>query len=207
MRINIVDIVEYHEISICHSSGPIISIIGCLSIFTTWVNIDYYDHYGPFYYSYSGFGLLFGNVPFGLSNFVPLCIVILFIVLFVDLKNAKQGIGKKSIIFCVLIFFLVFFFNLSVNGSYETPYYKEYYYTGIGGDLAFLISICLVIICCKLENKIKPIITPAPVYYSQDYSQKTDDTELIHYCPECGCKLSENEAKGSICNYCGARLR
>ena len=175
--------------------------------------IDYYDYYGPLFYSLNGLEVLTSDINPILVDCIPMAVSGLFLVMFAEFFKVHPGIKNKAIIVCIVIFLAVWFYNIAVTGHIEDKYFDEYHYPGFAGDLAFLISIANVFVAYFLEKKIVVIYSDNTSVYQEPpiqqwgIQQKTNTEDFIQFCPGCGLRLSDAERESGYCSRCSMRFK
>jgi len=134
------------------------SAIGAALLFGTWMEVRYYDYYGPVYISLNGIDVLSGTNSF-IILFVPLIVTIIFLVMIIQYYKAQKGIKRSTIIACIAIFFIVWLYNNVVSGHIEDQYFDEFYDPDYADHLAFLVSLINIAVAYFLEKKIEPAST------------------------------------------------
>ena len=192
--------------------GLIISVIGAVLFFGTWLDIRYYDYYGPLYFSLNGLDVLTSGTNSIIVGCIPAVVSALFLFMFAEYYKVHPGIAKKAVIICVVIFFLVWFYNFGVSGHIEDIYFDEYHDSGYAGHLAFLVSLVNVFAAYFLEGKLSSD-TPNVVSVSEEPSRQQEEVQQpevsasIRFCPGCGFRLNESEHESGCCSHCGMRFR
>ena len=184
--------------------GIIISIIGALLFFSTWIYIDYYDYYGPLYYDLNGFSVLLSADEYGiLTSAIPLIIAIMFIVMVSKFSKNSYDLVKTATICCILTFVLVTMFNVFVTRHYWDDYYDEFHYSNsFPGNWSFILSIVNLVLASVIERKNRAV--PVNYYPPAGISQPVN---YFRYCRKCGSGLTEEQYSNSkFCVHCGEPL-
>ena len=171
--------------------------------FGTWINIDYYDYYGPVYLGYNGFDVMTSTIGLGLfPRLIPALVTTAFIIMFIKFNSKKDDkLVTTSAISCALILIMVWFFNVVVEYHSGDAYYDEYHYGAYAGSVAFAVSIVNIIIASCIEKKSRP----API--RNDPVRTKDRSNYVRYCHRCGSGLTEGQLLNShYCYHCGAPL-
>lgn len=194
-------------------TGIIVSAVGAIMFFGTWMEIRYYDYYGPEYYSLNGIDVLSAGTNSVIILCIPLIVAIIFLVMIIQYYKAHKGIKRFAIIVCIVIFFITWLYNFAVSGHIEDKYFDEFHDPGYASHLSFLISLINVFVAYFLEKKLdtvhsEPITAsfdpPAP---QEEPQQQTAENPSIRFCPGCGFRLNDSEHQSGICSHCGMRFR
>jgi hypothetical protein len=183
--------------------GKVLSVLGALTIFVPWLKIDYYDYYGPIYETYNGFSLFNSGYYFGVAMYIPIVIMILFIVSYLRYKLYNdQRNGNILLGLFILMFLLSWHYNISANGMYDNrPYFLEFYSSRIAETISLILAFISMIVAYMDEKKLQIKMSP-PLGAATEpaYSPSSDDNE---FCPNCGTKLTtKSDQPMSYCPCC-----
>ncbi len=184
--------------------GKVLSVLGAVTIFAPWLEIHYYDHYGAIYESYNGLTLFNSGYYFGLAMFVPIVIMVLFIVSFMRYKTYNNTRNGNVLLGMFLaMFFLSWYYNIASSGVNDNyPYFTESYYTGIGETAALTIGFINMIVAYVADKRLPDGRSPSPWAVQNTTAPASSDE--ASFCPFCGNKLTTESGKSmSYCPYCG----
>ena len=193
--------------------GIIVSAVGAVLFFGTWMEIRYYDYYGPAYISLNGIDVLSAGTNSFIILCIPLIVAIIFLVMIVQYYKAHKGIKRYAIIACVVIFFITWLYNAAVSGHIEDKYFDEFHDAGYASHLSFLVSLINLPVAFILEGKLEPTSTEPitasfdPPEPQEELQQQSEETPSIRFCPGCGFRLNDSEHQTGICSHCGMRFR
>ncbi len=205
-------------------AGTIVSVLGIMCIFLTWLDFYYEDYYKVVDYSYNGISIVTSGDftdPDGifyeagkLGVYMPLLISAAFLgmVLRFLIQVHRPYSSDVTVSGILIILGSVYFMFWTDPGSVST---SSYYVSG-GFGFGPMATLALAIACIGIAHSIDR--TPERTSYRR-YSQYPAGNGSIYrmeerpkqegnfrYCPNCGCLLTEEESGKSFCKYCGASL-
>ena len=135
--------------------GKIASVLGCLTLFGTWVERDYYDYYGYWFRNYDGLSVFWCGLDMGAAAYIPMVIAALFLYAFFRFeKDSSDKIFEHMLIICIAVFFLDWGFNICAYNTVDTAYYTELHRSGSAGGWAVLIGLAIAILGYMADNRI-----------------------------------------------------
>ena len=192
--------------------GMLMSVLGALTIFGPWLNIDYYDHYGKVPETFNGFTIFDSGYSFEIALTFPILISIFFVCCLIRFYFHKIGKFKdqKCVWYLVGVFAVVVIFSLWFNFAVTKTITSSHYSIKCGPGWAVIGAICIAFVnmviayladssCRKNSNSVEPLYGGSTrVAPSGSYS----------YCPKCGMDLTSQSIEDlSYCPKCGAYIK
>ena len=193
--------------------GRIASVLGCLTIFCTWVEWHHYDYYGYSFRYYDGISVMWCGLDLGFAAFIPILFAVGFAVSFFKFdKHRSERIFHFMLAMFIAVFLLDWYFNLCSNYWMDTVYYTEDYHSGYAGSLAVLLALANAVFGYMADNRLRMVQQPVyePVDVEPDNSEEQERIALTtmggnRFCPNCGKKLYDRDNL-AYCPGCGKFL-
>ncbi len=198
--------------------GAVVSLIGCLTIFLTWVEIYYVDYYGPITFTYSGLGLitsgdftnpegiLYGKVgPLGVYTPTLVCIAFGFMAARFIVKVKRDYLTDVILTSILIIISSIYMIWWVHPGNFYGYDYTEVHEFGPGP----IVSIILAVIGAFIAYNIDQIGTSGKSKTGHARKIPVQQPPVyVRYCSHCGNGLTKDELEYSkYCTYCGSILQ